>query len=134
MPAGPKESIILALVDAFDLPEWLGTEQVTWRARTTLADGHLVSGELTGPSGQVEPLDLLAVDTAYPQPVFGDEGRRAAHQAWQFGEVLLVEHGGRTAAAVPGSGMDANRACEVLRRVSRAVGADATRFTVAIAV
>ncbi len=121
-------------MDAFDLPEWLGTERVTWTAQNTLNGDPLVSGELTGPGDRVEPLDLLAVDAAYPQPVCDDHNRRAAHQAWQFGEVLLVEHAGRTAAAVPGSGLDANRACEVLRRVAKAVGADTARFTVSIIV
>lgn len=132
--SAPKETLILVLVDAFDLPEWLGTEPVTWQAQTTLGDGPLVSGELRGADAKAEPLDLLAVDSAYPQPVCDDESRRAAHQAWQFGEVLLVERDGRTAAAVPGSGLDANHACEVLRRVAKAVGAAGSSFTVSIAV
>ncbi|MBA2699995.1 MAG: hypothetical protein H0U61_14730 [Nocardioidaceae bacterium] len=120
-------------MDPFDLPEWLGTEPVTWAATTPLTDGPLVTGQLTGPSGQVEPLDLMACDAAYPKPVLDEDERRKAHQAWQFGEVLLVAHEGRSTAAMPGSRFDANDACEVIRRVAKAVGASAPHFTVSIA-
>ena len=33
-------------VDAFDLPEWLGVDQVTWSADSSLGDSHLVRGRL----------------------------------------------------------------------------------------
>lgn len=120
-------------MDPFDLPEWLGTEPVTWAATMSLTDGPRVTGQLTGPSGQVQSLDLLACDAAYPTPVLGEDERLQAHRAWQFGEVLLVACDGRATAAMPGSGFDANDACEVIRRMAKAVGAGATRYTVAIA-
>lgn len=99
----------------------------------SLADGPRVTGRLTDPTGQVQPLDLLACDAAYPTPVLGEDERLRAHQAWQFGEVLLVDCDGRATAAKPGSGFDANDACEVVRRVAKAVGAATSRYTVAIA-
>ncbi|MEJ7688964.1 MAG: hypothetical protein WKF76_00205 [Nocardioidaceae bacterium] len=120
-------------MDPFDLPEWLGTEPVTWTATMSLAEGPRVTGQLTSPSGQVQPLDLLACDSAYPTPALGEDERRRAHQAWQFGEVLLVACDGRATAAMPGSGFDANSACEVVSRFAKAVGAAASRYTVAVA-
>lgn len=105
---------------------------MTWAATTALADGPRVAGHLQGPSGQVEPLDLLACDAAYPTPVLGEDERHLAHQAWQFGEVLLISYEGCTTAVMPGSRFDANDACEVLRRVAKAVGASGN-FTVSIA-
>jgi hypothetical protein len=120
-------------MDPFELPGWLGTEPVTWAATTALTSGPLVAGELTGRSGQVEPLDLLACDAAYPKPVLGEDERHQAHQAWQFGEVLLVAYGDRTTAAMPGSEFTANEACEVIRRFAKAVGASVAHFSVSIA-
>jgi len=119
-------------VDPFDLPEWLGTERVTWTATMSLAAGPRVTGQLTGASGQVQPLDLLACDSSYPTPVLGEDERRQAHRAWQFGEVLLVDCGGRTTAAMPGSSFDANSACQVVSRFAKAVGAPADNVIVAL--
>ncbi len=31
-------------IDPFDLPEWLGTHEVVWRADSGLRSGHLVRG------------------------------------------------------------------------------------------
>lgn len=106
---------------------------MTWTATTALTSGPLVAGELTERSGQVEALDLLACDAAYPRPMLGEDERHQAHQAWQFGEVLLVAYDGRTTAAMPGSEFTANEVCEVIRRVAKAVGASPAHFTVAIA-
>lgn len=106
---------------------------MTWAATTALTGGALVAGALTGWSGQVEPLDVLACDAAYPRPVLGEDERLQAHQAWQFGEVLLIVHEGRTTAAMPGSRFEANEVCEVIRRVAKAVGASTGHFTVSIA-
>ena len=33
-------------VDPFDLPEWLGTDEVTWTSASGLRSGHLVTGTL----------------------------------------------------------------------------------------
>lgn len=120
--------------DAFDLPDWLGTESVTWISATSLDDSAHVSGEFIGEADLSRQLDLLAVDSAYPEPVCPEPERRAAHQAWQFGEVLLFEINGRLAAAAPGTRFDANLACEVVRRVAKSVGAPAQNFTVSFAI
>ena len=92
----------ISVVDSFDLPDWLGTEAVTWRAAQPLDSGAHVEGGLTSADDRYQGLDLLAVDSAYPTPVCPDSERKAAHQAWQFGEVVLLEVGGRVAAGVPG--------------------------------
>jgi hypothetical protein len=81
-----------------------------------------------------QQLDLLAVDAAYPRPVCPDGLRVQVHQAWNLGEVLLVDVDGRVAAAAPGTRLDANAVCEVLHRFARAVGAPAGNVTVSIVV
>ena len=119
--------------DPFDLPDWLGTEQVCFATGTALRETPRVEGTLSAGSGQEITLDLLAVDAAYPAVVCPEKHRQAAHQAWQFGEVALVEVDGRVAAAAPGTRFDEDLACEVIRRVARAVGATTDRFTVSLA-
>jgi len=119
-------------MDFFDLPEWLGTESVVWSATSALQQTPQVSGALTS-GEQRQQLDLLAVDAAYPRPVCPAVQRQQAHQAWQLGQVALVDIDGRLAVAVPGSDFDANLACEVVRRVAKAVGAASRHFTVSIA-
>lgn len=118
--------------DAFDLPDWVGTEPVTWRSLQALESSHQVAGELRGESGSVQQLDLLAVDIAYPRAVCSESERHDAQQAWQFGEVVLLKVDDRVTAAVPARSIDANLACESMRRVARAVGADASRFWVSL--
>ncbi len=122
----------ISVVDPFDLPEWLALDSVTWRAAEPLNSGFCVEGGLSGADEKHQRLDLLAVDAAYPRPVCPDDQRRAAHQAWQFGEVALLDVDGRVAAGVPGIGFDANIACETLRRVAKSVGAESSNFTVSI--
>jgi hypothetical protein len=118
--------------DAFDLPDWVGTEAITWRSSTALGDTHRVEGELQTQAGERHDFDLLAVDRAYPAVVCSDAERHDAHQAWKFGEIVLLEVDGRVCAAVPASRFDANLACEALRRVAKAVGADRSRFWVSL--
>ena len=115
--------------DPFDLPGWLGTEQVCFATSSALRETPRVEGTLSAGSGQEVTLDLLAVDAAYPTVVCPEKHRQAAHQAWQFGEVAL----GRVAAAVPGTRFDEDLACEVIRRVAKAVGATTEHFTVSLA-
>jgi hypothetical protein len=117
--------------DPFELPEWLGERQVTWRAGSSVRGSHHVIGELTS-GGDTLPCDMLAVDRAYPRPVLSDEWRRDAHQQWVHGQVLLVEYDGRLTLAVPGTGFDADRTLEALSRLARAVGGKAERFTAAL--
>ena len=91
-------------IDPFDLPEWLGTGDVVWRADEGLQTGHLVRGRLSAePSDDSQEIvcDLLAVDEAYPAPVVDDATRLRVHQAWRHGQVVIGEHGSRMVLAVP---------------------------------
>lgn len=115
--------------DAFDLPDWLGTERVTWRAEDVLSREPVIAGRLNAEDFD-QPLDLLAADAAYPTTVCSSDQRHDAHQAWHFGEVLLLNTGERVAAAVPTVSFDPNLACETIRRVAKALGAPAANFTV----
>ncbi len=90
-------------------------------------------GELVGARADRLTFDLLAVDAAYPIPVCPEAERRAAHQAWEFGQLGLVDVDGRVAAAVPGTRFDANLACEAIRRLAKSMGAPAGNYTVLIA-
>ena len=115
-------------IDAFDLPEWLGVQAVTWTASTGVHDGPLLSGELSaGP--ECLGCDLLAADAAYPLPVLAEEWRRQVHRAWTYGQVLLVEYDGRLTLATPGTGFTADRVLEALGRLAKAVAASPARFT-----
>jgi hypothetical protein len=96
-----------------------------------LSHAPRVEGRLVSESGDSFPLVLLAVDSAYPEVVCPDEQRHDAHQAWQFGQVALVEENGQVALAVPGTRLDADRACEAIRRMAKSVGAPSDNFTVA---
>lgn len=115
-------------LDPFDLPDWLGTAQVTWSARDGLHTGHLVAGLLEAAGVEPVACDLLAVDEAYPAPVAGDEVRHSAHQAWRHGEVHLVDRSGRLTIAVPGTAFTADLVLDALDRLARAVGASAERY------
>jgi len=121
-------------VDPFDLPDWVGEGPVTWRASTSLAGSHLVSGGLSADTGEgpTLPCDVLACDPAYPVPVLSEEWRHDAHQAWTLGEVLLVAYDGRLTLLVPGTVVTAEPTLEAVRRLARAVGSKPDRFTVAL--
>jgi hypothetical protein len=110
-------------VDPFDLPEWLGTGDVTWASDAGLRTGHHVHGRIFA-EGQ-EPLvcDLLAVDEAYPAPVTDDRARARAHQSWRHDQVLLGTYVDRLTLAVPGTRFDADRVIDALARMAKAVGA-----------
>lgn len=120
----------LPALDPFDLPEWLGTEPVTWQADSGVRDGHLVTGRLREDGGRELACDLLAVDDAHPLTVADDVTRRAAHLAWRHGQVHLVERDGRTTLAAPGATFTADGVLDAVERLARAVGADARRWTV----
>jgi hypothetical protein len=119
-------------IDPFDLPEWLGTADVVWRAETGLGSGHVVRGRLSaedGPdAGQEIACDLLAVDEAYPAPVVDDASRLRVHQAWRHGQVVVGEVDSRLVLAVPGTRFDPELVLDALGRLSRAVGAHAERY------
>ena len=123
---------VVAAVDPFDLPEWLGTSDVTWTATASVHGGHRVPGELTADGQETLPCDLLGADQAFPQPVLDDSWRRQVHQAWTHGQVLLVEYDGRLTLAVPGTSFTADRALEAIGRLARAVGVKPDRFVAAL--
>ncbi len=114
--------------DPFDLPEWLGAGDVTWTSQTPVRSGWLVRGSL-GRGTEEVPCDLLAADHAYPEPVLADDLRASVHQAWQHGQVLLLEYGGRSTLGVPATAFTADLALEALTRLAKAVGAKATTFS-----
>jgi hypothetical protein len=122
----------ITVVDAFDLPDWLGTEPVRWRADTSLEESPHVRGTVGAAGGRTHPLDVLAVDAAYPTAVCPERERTAVHQAWQFGEVALLRVGDRVAVGVPGREVDLELVCEALRRFAKSVGAPPGNYTVAI--
>lgn len=120
-------------VDPFDLPEWLGTGDVTWAAEggPDGATGHHLGGSLESADGSL-PCDLLAADPAYPAPIVDEGTRRSTHQAWHHGQVLLVEIGGRLTLTTPGIDLSADRVLVCVGRLARAVGADPARFAVVL--
>jgi hypothetical protein len=121
----------LAEVDPFDLPDWLGTGEVTWESEAGLRSGHHVHGELRGQDGEQRlSCDLLAVDEAYPAPVVDETSRSRAHQAWQHGQVLVGEAGERLVLGVPGTRFDAELVLDALSRLAKAVGASPDHYAV----
>jgi hypothetical protein len=117
-------------VDPFDLPEWLGTHDVVWRADAGLGTGHHVRGRLTAePDDDLTiACDLLAVDEAYPVPVVDDETRLRVHQAWRHGQVVVGEVDSRLVLAVPGTRFGPELVLDALGRLARAVGAHAEHY------
>ncbi len=116
-------------VDPFDLPDWLGVEEVTWSPDRGIRCGHLVAGSLAASSGSLR-CDLLAVDQAYRRPVADDDTRVRAHQAWHHGQLHLVEHDGHLTLAVPGRDFTSDRILDAIGRFARAVGASESRYAV----
>lgn len=114
---------------AFDLPEWLGTEDVTWHSLTGLRTGHVVRGELRA-GDQCTACDLFAVDEAYPEPVSDAAWRQRTHRAWHNGQVELARSGDRLVVSVPEARVDAERVIETMSRLARAVGASPERWSV----
>jgi hypothetical protein len=110
-------------VDPFDLPDWLGVEEVTWAAVAGLGSGPRLEGTLTAEGQDPLGCDLLAVDAAYPAPVAPDTLRVRVHRLWRHGEVLLLADTGRVVLAVPGSRIDTDTVLEAVGRLARAVGA-----------
>lgn len=117
-------------LDPFDLPEWLGSGEVTWVATDGVLRGALVRGRLTGAADEELACDLLAVDAAFPVPVTDDAVRRAAHQAWHHGQVHLLGSEGRLTLAVPGSEFTADRVLDVVARLALAVAARPESYAV----
>lgn len=116
-------------LDPFDLPEWLGAEPVVWTPEGGIHDRYLVTGALSTDERSL-PCALLAVDEAYPEPVADDDLRHMAHQAWKYGEVLLVTLDDRMTLAVPGTSFTADLVLDALARFAKAVGARPESFSV----
>jgi len=115
-------AVTITDLDPFDLPDWLGADDVVWEADHGLRGGHLVPGELRNGGRNRLACALLAVDEAYPAPVVPDEVRSRAHQAWHHGQVLLVDRERMLNLAVPGRRFDAELVMESLARLAKAVG------------
>jgi len=127
------------VVDAFDLPDWLGTCDVVWTALSSVRGAQRIRGALDGPDSDLDPqlgpglpCDLLAADVAYPEPLLGDPWRQQAHQVWEHGQVLLVSYDGRLTLAVPGTAYSADGVLETIGRLARALGVPASRFRVCL--
>lgn len=120
-------------VDPFDLPEWLGVEEVEWRAAGGGRPGreHRLGGELRFGDERL-PCEVLGVDEAFPAPVMTDAVRVRTHQAWRFGSVVVLQEPGAAgvAVAVPGRRVDPSTVFEALARLARAVGADPAHWSV----
>lgn len=121
-------SAVITVVDPFDLPDWLGVDEVTWQADRGIHTGHHLVGRLTAEGHEDLPCDLLAVDEAYPVAVVDESTRTSVHQAWQHGQVQLLEKDGRLTLAVPGRSFGADLVLDSLGRLARAVGASPERY------
>jgi hypothetical protein len=117
-------------VDPFDLPDWLGTEEVVWSSDVPLRGSAHVAGHLSARGHDDLACDLLAVDQAFPTPVTDDATRLRAHQVWEHGQVLVVRQAGRLTLAAPGRRWGPDRTLETIARFARAVGATGDRFAV----
>ena len=117
--------------DPVELPDWLGTSEVTWTALSTVRGAARIEGVLTG-AGEELACDLLAADLAYPEPQLQGTWRWQAHQAWTYGQVLLVSYDGRLTLAVPGTAYSADGVLETIGRLAKAVGVAPGRFSVTL--
>jgi hypothetical protein len=120
-----------SVADPFDLPDWLGDEDLRWTTKDT-GSAALIEGELTGSGHHTLGLDMLCADVAFPAAVLPERLRHDAHQAWHFGQVLLLVRDGRHAVAVPTTGWDADTGCEAIRRFAKAVGVPPSQLSVVL--
>ncbi len=115
--------------DPFDLPDWLGWHDLTWSLDGPLTASQ-VNGTLHAGTDHRLPLDIVCADVAYPAPVVPELVRRECHLSWHHGEVRLLNNGATHALAVPASSVDADTACEALRRFARAIAVETNRVRV----
>jgi len=118
--------------DPFELPEWLGEEDLTWSLDGPLTAAQ-VRGTLRGTGEHQLALDLVCADVAYPAPVVGELIRRSCHLSWHHGQVQVLANAGSHGLGVPASCLDADKACEALRRFAHAIAVDVERVRVLIA-
>lgn len=115
-------------LDPFDLPEWLGVDEVTWSPDEGL-QGGLVAGTITSDASHESlPCDLMAADLAHPVPLLPERVRTQVHQAWVRDEVLLIGRDDRVTVAAPGTEPSADQVLEMLARFAKAVGARPEHF------
>lgn len=128
------DSAPCSAVDAFDLPEWLGIDPVTWSAVGPLRHG-IVPGVLHSDTHDLElPCDLMAADVAYPLAVVDEQTRVQVHQAWRHGQVHVVRRSDRLTLAAPGTDLSAPRVLDAVGRLAKAVGAPPDHFAVRLRV
>ena len=117
-------------VDPFELPDWLGNNDVTWSAQCALGRST-VQGILTSDSGSGElACDVLGADVACPAPLVDEATRTRIHQAWRDGQIELLSGGGRLTIGVPGTTQDAVLVLEAIGRFAHAVGASPAHYGV----
>ncbi len=119
-------------VDPFDLPEWLGEEEVTWTPASGVRRQQRVAGTLTGEGTEELACDLLAADAAYPIASVVETDRVAAHRAWHQGQLHLGLQATRLVLLVPGHEFTADLALTAIGRLARSVGADPRRYLVTL--
>ena len=126
MPAPDRRGV---RVDPFELPEWLGTEPVTWTAQTGVRGAHWIAGCLGAGDGAaaVRPdgrRRRVPASRCWTTSGAGRPTRRGstARCCWS-------QYDGRLTLAVPGTAYSADGALETLGRLAKAVGVPAGRFT-----
>lgn len=117
--------------DPFELPDWLGTGEVTWSSEHSVLRSAHVRGRLTA-AGEELACDLLAADLAHPEPVLADSWRTLVHRSWRHGQVAALEIDDRLTLAVPGHALGPVEALEAVGRLAKAVGVRPDRFVVAL--
>jgi hypothetical protein len=117
------------VVDAFDLPDWLGTSTVTWTARSSVRGAQRIEGVLASVDGELA-CDLMAADVAYPEPLLLDPWRRQANKAWEHGQGLLLSYDARLTLAVPGTAYSADGVLESIARLAKSLGVRPGAFVV----
>ncbi|GAB3867264.1 hypothetical protein GCM10028801_40940 [Nocardioides maradonensis] len=117
-------------VDPFELPDWLGDDDVTWSAECALGR-PTVPGVLRSDTGSGElACDFLAADVACPAPLVDEATRTRIHQAWRDGQVELLSDGERLTLGVPGTAQDAGLVLEAIGRFANAVGTSPAHYGV----
>jgi len=117
--------------EPFDLPDWLGEEDLVWSLDGSLSAAQ-VCGTLRGAGEHRLGLDIVCADVAYPAPVVPEPVRRQCHLTWHHGQIQTIRNGQRHGLAVPVSSLDADTVCEALRRFARAIAVDSERVRVLI--
>ena len=118
--------------DPFELPAWVGEQEIVWYADSGARFGHHITGRVTAAGHDDVGCDLLAIDQAYPQQVADSGWRRQAHQAWHNDQVLLIRYDGRLTLAVPGHEFTADLVLAALFRFAKSVGGKPDRMTAAL--